>query len=532
MNQPLSRPPTRSQNPAFTAPLRLGVLLLTIGCYCWVFWPSLSSMAAIWWRSETFAHGMFIPLISAWLIWRQRDRLVNIPQQSSWIALIAVGIGTVIWLLAQVTDIAALGQLAAVGILIALVPTLFGLRLFWALLFPLLYLLFMVPIGEELTPALQQITADITVRALQLTGIPVYINGLFIEIPTGKFEVAEACSGVRYLIASLAVGTLYAYLNYTRLRTRLLFILASLLVPIVANGIRAYLIVLIAHLSEMKYATGVDHLIYGWLFFGVVIALMFWIGSFWRDPQSDTTMQASTRASTTQARAGALIAGCCIGLFIASGVLQSRLADDTRRAPLTDSALAPQGWTPVSQFTPHWTPSYLGADRQQLAFFTPPLNANAPSTAARGTHTVGIYNAQYQYESQGKELINQNNRLETDPAWTFAGQQRRTLSVEGQSLTLIETELRHISGLQRRIWHWYRANGQRASSALQVKLLQGMNRISGNLRSSAVIALATDYQQTHAAEQRLQLLLTDLWPQLQRQLHDASQASDNSNGTH
>lgn len=139
--------------------------------------------------------------------------------------------------------------------------------------FPLGFLLFAVPVGEALIPPLQQVTAWFTVEGLRLTGIPVWWEGLYLSIPAGHFEVAEACSGLRYLMASVALGVLYAYLTYRSPWRRLAFVVLSMVMPIVANGIRAYGIVMIAHLEEMKYATGVDHLIYGWLFFGLVVLL-------------------------------------------------------------------------------------------------------------------------------------------------------------------------------------------------------------------------------------------------------------------
>ena len=126
-------------------------------------------------------------------------------------------------------------------------------------------------------------TADFTVAALRLTGIPVYREGQFFTIPTGSWSVVEACSGLRYLIASVTVGVLYAYLTYRSPARRAAFVAASIVVPIVANWVRAYMIVMIGHLSGMKYAVGVDHLIYGWVFFGIVMLLLFWIGSFWRE---------------------------------------------------------------------------------------------------------------------------------------------------------------------------------------------------------------------------------------------------------
>ena len=97
--------------------------------------------------------------------------------------------------------------------------------------------------------------------------------------------MVEACSGVRYLIASVMVGTLFAYLTYQSLARRIAFVAVSFLVPVLANWLRAYMIVMLGHLSGNKLAVGVDHLIYGWVFFGVVMLLMFWIGARWREDE-------------------------------------------------------------------------------------------------------------------------------------------------------------------------------------------------------------------------------------------------------
>ena len=113
-----------------------------------------------------------------------------------------------------------------------------------------------------------------------------YREGLQFIIPSGSWSVVEACSGIRYLIASITVGCIFAYLSYRSLRQApgCSFWWPSL-VPLVANWVRAYLIVMLGHLSGNELATGVDHLIYGWVFFGVVIMAMLLIGARWADPE-------------------------------------------------------------------------------------------------------------------------------------------------------------------------------------------------------------------------------------------------------
>src|SRR4029077_9557246 len=161
-----------------------------------------------------------------------------------------------------------------------------------------------VPFGEALIPPLINFTADFTVGALQLTGVPVYREGSFFTIPSGNWSVVEACSGLRYLIASFTLGALYAYLTYRSLKRRLVFIGLSIIVPVLANGVRAYLIVITGHLSDMRLAVGIDHLIYGWVFFGIVMLLLFWIGTFWREDQSGQDRTPGNRAMGLDYSAG------------------------------------------------------------------------------------------------------------------------------------------------------------------------------------------------------------------------------------
>ena len=271
--------------------------LLVIGLWLLAFAGDLMSMEAIWRRSDTFAHGYFIFPIVCWLLWRDRQQLKQININTTWQPLILFVPILIVSLFAFAADIAVIAQLSAIAALIILLWTVFGTQLVTSAKFPLAYLFLMVPMGENLIPWLQDVTADITVFLLGINGIPVFRDGLYLQTPTGLFEVAVACSGIRYLIASFAVGTLFAYLSFRSLKKQVLFSIFALVLPIIANGIRAYGIVAIAHYSDMKYATGADHLVYGWVFFGFVIMLMFWVGGKFADPEDDES-EASDKKAT------------------------------------------------------------------------------------------------------------------------------------------------------------------------------------------------------------------------------------------
>ncbi|MEM9056763.1 MAG: exosortase A, partial [Pseudomonadota bacterium] len=259
---------------------------------------AFASMASIWWTSDTFAHGMLVFPISAWLAWSQRERLRGAALEFSLPGLGVVLLLGAAWLVARLASVQVVQQGAVVMLVPALVWTLCGAQVVRAMLFPLLFLLFAVPFGEGLIPHLMEFTAAFTVGALQLIGIPVLRDGLYFSVPSGDFEVAKACSGIRYLIASIALGVLFAYLTYRSNRRRLAFVAAAAVVPIVANGLRALGIVLLAHYSDRRLAVGVDHLIYGWLFFGIVMFALFWVGSLFREDDEPAPAAGDAAAAT------------------------------------------------------------------------------------------------------------------------------------------------------------------------------------------------------------------------------------------
>src|SRR5204863_9938722 len=257
-------------------------IALTVMGILAVYWPTAASIVAIWIRSETFAHGFVVLPLALWLAWRRHDELATAPIKPWWPGLAVVFASGALWFVASASGAGVVSQFALVFMLQSSIVTVIGLAASRVLGFALAFLLFAVPAGEFLVPTLIDWTADFTVAALRLSGVPVYREANHFVIPSGAWSVVEACSGIRYVIASLVVGTIYAAVAYRSAGRRVLFVAASILVPVIANWLRAYMIVMTGHLSNNKLAVGVDHLVYGWIFFGVVMLLLFWVGSFWQ----------------------------------------------------------------------------------------------------------------------------------------------------------------------------------------------------------------------------------------------------------
>ena len=202
--------------------------LLTLG----LFWPTAWSMVETWWQRETFTHGFLVVPITLWLIWHRRRHLAAVVPTASWFGYAAFLMAALGWLAGYLADVRVVAQFGLIGMLVGGIWATLGDQAVRQMIFPLGFLFFAVPVGEALIPPLMEFTADFTVGMLRLTGIPVYRDGLFFSIPSGNWSVVEGCSGVRYVIASLTLGVIYAYLTYQSWWRRLIFILASALVPV------------------------------------------------------------------------------------------------------------------------------------------------------------------------------------------------------------------------------------------------------------------------------------------------------------
>ena len=146
-------------------------------------YDTAASMVSIWERSSTFTHGYFILPIFLWLVWRKRAELATLPSSPDWLAIPFVLGSGLLWLLSGLAGIQVGQHVALVLIIIFSFWAVVGRDIAMSLRFPLAFLFFLAPVGEELVPMLMNITADFTVGAIRLTGIPIYREGLFFSCP-------------------------------------------------------------------------------------------------------------------------------------------------------------------------------------------------------------------------------------------------------------------------------------------------------------------------------------------------------------
>ncbi len=148
--------------------------------------------------------------IFLWLVWNRRTALSQLPMRPWWPGLFGLAGMGLAWLIGDLAAVAEPSQFVMIAMVPAAVATIFGAGWVRALAFPFVFLFFAVPFGDSLIAPLMDWTADFTVAALKLSGVPVYREGNYFSIPSGDWSVIEACSGIRYVFACLTVSTLYA----------------------------------------------------------------------------------------------------------------------------------------------------------------------------------------------------------------------------------------------------------------------------------------------------------------------------------
>lgn len=244
---------------------------------CLLNLPILESLWINSFDDGTYSHAFLVPLISFFLFFKaSQDKKIILREKSS--------IGFILLLLASgaLLFISSNAQIS-LGywlsfLLIYLSSLLIVFRFNIYLIFPASYLIFLIPFWGSLVPLLQDMSVIVASFFMSWTNIPIFVEKQFITIPAGVFEIAGGCSGLRYLIVSLAISSLYIYLYIRRVKPAILFIMFSILGALLTNWIRITLLILIGHYTNMESSLMEDHNMFGWYIFIPFMFLLFWFG--------------------------------------------------------------------------------------------------------------------------------------------------------------------------------------------------------------------------------------------------------------
>jgi exosortase A len=486
----------RPQVSAWTAHLVVfgGLLALLVALY----WRAVVAAVTVWWVSPTYSHCFLIIPVSAYLIWARRHRLASLTPVSYPRALLLalpIVLASFVGTLASINEIQQLAfiafvQIIALGIL--------GPTVYRIILFPSLYLFFLVPMGEYLIGPLQSFTTRFIDVGLNVLGILHYTEGNVIELANGSFQVAEACAGLRFLIATIAVGVLFVHLTYSKWHKITLYMIASVVVPIIGNGLRALGIVLLAHFSDNRIATGADHLIYGWGFSVIILTVLMIVGMRFADRGAADDAKSVEFVKSPAGRLPLTAIGAAVVISIVPSILFWRAPVRVDSAAF-DAPLRIPGWV-VTDASRDWTPLYAAPDAK-IAFAMRDHGSVSPP--------VDVFVDYYATSDDRHSLITSTNKLWDEDQWHPVFDDEVHAVIGSQDVKLGEVEIAS-GGVSRLIWWTYSAGGRFTTSAFAVKLNRMRTAVVGG-EGSALVAASTPVDvDTEIARARLRRALSSL----------------------
>ena len=236
-----------------------------------VYAPVLRELGRDWIRDPNYSHGVLIPFISAYLIWRQRHTLAELPRSPATAGLWGILAGAGLLVLGTAAAEVFTQRVSFLVLIASTVLFLLGWRWLRALAFPIALVFLAIPLPYvlyySLTSPLQAFAARCAVLGLKILGVPVVAQGNVLHLPDTSLEVAEACSGIRSLYAFLALGALLAYSMAIPATGRILVFLATIPLSVLANAFRVWTTSLGAYFIGPQVAQGLVHELFGVIIF-------------------------------------------------------------------------------------------------------------------------------------------------------------------------------------------------------------------------------------------------------------------------
>lgn len=474
-------------------PLHLRVMSLALIALLALLWRDAADIATIWWTSSTYEHCLLIPPIIAWMVWQRSGELRRIAPIAWPPGLAIVALGAASWAVGHAAGVGFARHLGLAVMIQGTIVTCLGRAVARGVMFPLFYLLFLVPFGDSLVPPLQTLTARLSMAMLALSGVPAHIEGVFIAIPAGNFEVAEACSGVKFLVAMAAYGALVANICFRSPWRRAVFMAVALVVPILTNGVRAWGTMYVASRSGVDFAAGFDHIVYGWIFFGVVIAAVV-LGAwpFFDRPRGSRPIIAEqlqvpgTEPGSRRLLIRAAVAAVAIAVapiaWTGALALQGK-HDVPHRIALPDLP----GWVRLpAEGGTRWRPRFDGADATAMARY---VNGDGD--------VVDLYVAVFASQGEGHELVGYGHGA-VDPDSDWAWVDDRPSPPQGRAVR-IQTAGPGSTPVVREVVSFYRVGRITTGSEPRVKLeTLKVHLLGGPQRAVAVLVSAEQPAQGNA----------------------------------
>lgn len=476
-------------------PLGWGALAVALMVAYLPYSSVLTWLYTSWSLQPEYSHGILVPLLSLFLLWRERDALARSEFKGSWVGLVLVAVAMVLWYASELSTIYVIGQYAFLVELYGLVLSLVGPAVFRRITMPLLILIFMIPFPafftNTLSLKLQLLSSQLGVDVVRLFGISVYLEGNVIDLGTMKLQVVEACSGLRYLFPLMTLAFLVAYLYQAPLWKRSLLFLSSIPITVLMNSLRIGLIGVTVEYWGQEMAEGLLHDFEGWVVFMVCTAVLLAFAALLtrvgspnarlRDALMLDWGPSPPKAAASQARSlpPAFLAALGLAAIIAgvSFAMPERVEVRPSRAPLSDFPTRLESWEGQRNKLEDFYLEALNLDDYLLADYRRPSGV-----------PVNLWIAYYDSQRKGRSTHSPKSCL-PGGGWEFRSLEPHRVEVPGGTSITVNRGVIESNGQRQLMYYWFQQRGRVVTNEYLVKWFIFEDAMTRNRTDGALIRL-------------------------------------------
>lgn len=474
--------------PRGAAALPVLAVVLLVG---WFSVPTLASVVPAW-RHYDYSHGYLIPLLTVLLVvveWRRGPVSLTTPSLMGF-GFFLLTVTTMV--LAHAATTTTVAQIAMPLAWIGAVWALMGAGTVRRLALPLGSFYFATPIWHFAIDPLQALTISVVSASVRVAGLPVFVEGNFIHLPSGTFEVQGGCAGLGYAIVALALGLSSGVLHRCGWLRPSMLAGVALVLSMLGNWLRVLILVVVGHVSEMQhYLLTVEHGMLGWTVFALCVLLpVLFLDRFLQ------ARERSTGGGVLPSRIGSVngVMACAVCGVLALGIwLNGRLAsagEAAITAPLRPGVEVP-GWTLAAAWEDARLPTFVGATMQSASWYQD------------GHARVGAFLAHYAVQRQGQEIVFTENKPIGELAIVRRERKLAIESAAGRSVPFREIEVADPDGSVRLVWVSSRVGGIPVASEIGAKVLQAVAAIRGRRDAQVIVLTALCAEECTDARSRL-----------------------------
>ncbi|MFZ3137471.1 MAG: exosortase W [Thermodesulfovibrionales bacterium] len=473
-----------------------GFILLGTFLFCYI--QAISQLFSFWKNSYVYSYGFLIPAISMYLVWINRKKLNDIDLSPSYIGgLLVFFTGILMFVFGNRSSVLVIQSLSIVITISGIVLFIYGKKFFSGLLFPIAYLLFMIPIWDILTERLQfpfqNFTALSASKLLQVAGVPVYRESIFLELPNITLEVATVCSGINNLIAVLAIALPLAYLSLKSWPRRILLVTGGIAIAALSNGLRVAIMGFLSYKGITITLHGPGHILQA-MFVSFVGFIVLFIGAWIlsdRHSKSAISSESENKERFRTSRNDRPATECGLIYELLSNRLLYLTAGILFITGMYINFYSP---SPVPlksdlKFFPYEIGSYQGTDvsvdnKLNEMFDTNNAVARVYRTDSGGE--MNLYIGYLESQEQGKELVNYKSAEFHNAA------SREKILTDKSGTFEINKVISQKNGAEKVIYFWYDLNGHIIADRYCAKVRTVLDSLINRRTNGAIVMVSAD----------------------------------------